>query len=108
MRRGEVWWVDFDPSVGGETQKTRPALVVSRTSHNTRLNRVQVIPLTSNTARVYSNEATVSVNGVLHKASADQIKTVSKLRVKNWFGRVSPADLIAVELAIKDQLALKP
>ena len=30
MRRGEVWWVDFDPSVGGETRKTRPALIVSK------------------------------------------------------------------------------
>ncbi len=39
-RRGEVWWVSFDPSVGGEIQKTRPAIVISNDSANAALNRV--------------------------------------------------------------------
>ena len=34
MKRGEIWWVTFDPSVGGETQKRRPAVIVSNDAAN--------------------------------------------------------------------------
>lgn len=53
MLRGEVWWVSFDPSLGGEIQKTRPAVIVSINASNRTLNRLQVVPVTSRTGRVY-------------------------------------------------------
>ena len=52
MRRGEVWWVDFDPARGGEIKKRRPAVIVSNDIANRFLNRVQVVPFTSNTDRL--------------------------------------------------------
>jgi len=108
MKRGEVWWVNFEPSVGGEIQKQRPAVIMSNDMSNKYLNRVQAVPLTSKIERLYPSEAYVMLNGKQHKAMADQLTTVSKVRLSNNMGRLSKADLQQVEQAIKVQLGLIP
>ena len=106
MKRGEVWWVEFDPSVGSEIRKTRPALIVSNDAANRNLARVVVVPLTSNTGRQYPGEAVVSVDGQSSKAMADQIMAADKARLKSQLGTVNRADMQAVEDAIRIQLGL--
>lgn len=106
MKRGEVWWVNFDPAVGGEVRKQRPAVIVSNDAANRHLNRVQVIPLTSQVAKVYPSEALVTFAGRRGKAMADQLTTVSKRRLTSCGGELDPAEMRNVEQAIKVQLGL--
>lgn len=106
MNRGEVWWVNFEPAMGGEIRKKRPALIISNDASNKYLNRVQVMPSTRNVDRFYPSEALVTLKGKPNKAMADQLTTVSKLRLINRIGMLSSTDMSKVERAIKMQLGL--
>ena len=106
MKRSEVWWVEFDPSIGSEIRKTRPAVIVSNDSANRNLLRVVVIPLSTNTSRVYPGETLVTLEGKQGKAMADQIMAADKLRLKTKIGALSKGDMQGVEQAILVHLGM--
>ncbi|MHB8544245.1 MAG: type II toxin-antitoxin system PemK/MazF family toxin [Leptospirales bacterium] len=106
MKRTEVWWVEFDPAVGSEIRKTRPAVIVSNDSANRNLARVVVVPITSKTDHLYPGEALVTVAEKQGKAMADQIMAADKSRLKNRMGALSKIDMLAVEDAILVHLGM--
>jgi len=106
-KRGEVWWVNFDPSVGGEIKKKRPAIIMSNDMANENMNRVQAVPLTSNTNKLYPVECVVTIKGKQSKALGDQITTISKMRLVSKFGKITNEDMASVERVVCLQLGIK-
>lgn len=81
MRRGDIYWVDMEPARGGEIRKTRPGIIISNDLAIARMNRIQIIPLSSSIARIFLGEAIIEVDGRKVKAIADQTRTVAKERL---------------------------
>ena len=98
--------MSFDPSIGGEVQKTRPAVVLSNDTANPLLKRVQVAPISSQVARLYPAEAAVTLNGATRKMMADQLTTACKRRLQRRLGTLSAEDVTAVARAVCLQLGI--
>jgi mRNA interferase MazF len=99
--------VDFEPAVGTEVRKTRPAVIVSNDASNAAMRRVQVVPVTSNVEKLYVFESPVTVRGKPGKAMADQVMTADKLRLKRRIGKVSAPEMLGIERALRIQLGLR-
>jgi mRNA interferase MazF len=105
-RRGDVYWVALDPTVGTEIRKTRPAVVVSNDSANAFGMRVVVVPVTSNIDSLFPGEALVRVGGKPGRLLGDQLRSIDKKRLRGRIGSLSGQDLRGVELALRITLDL--
>lgn len=106
-KRGEVWWINFDPSTGSESKKIRPAVIVSNDYSNRHVSRFQIIPTTSNISRVYPSDCIVTIQNQSSKAMANQLTTVDVSRVMKKIAVVSNFDMELIEQVIKVQLGLE-
>src|SRR6185503_18811004 len=100
-QRGEVWWVQLDPSLGSQTGseigKTRPCVVITSNIANTHRRTVVVIPLSSSPRASPPLLVPVSCAGRRAVAVVDQIRAVAKERLRERLGTLSLRDLAAVE-----------
>ncbi|MCL4849933.1 MAG: type II toxin-antitoxin system PemK/MazF family toxin [Bryobacteraceae bacterium] len=105
-RRGEVWWVRPDPTLGAEIAKTRPCLILSGNIFNKLRRTVVVIPLSSSPQSSAPLLVPVRCDGRDVVAVTDQIRAVSKQRLDQRLGELSPEDLKAVEGGVREVLEL--
>ena len=106
IRRGNVFWVNFDPSVGSEIKKLRPALVVSNNSANINSSRIIAAPITSKIKKVYLFEVLVQLPELQGKILLDQIKSFDKSRIKEKITSLDYETMMRVDEALKIALDL--
>ena len=90
VKRGEVYWVNLDPTVGSEIKKTHPARVVSPTDMNLKLPRVIVAPLTS-AGQAPGCQLEMRFKGKRARILLDQLRCVDKVRLVGKLGRTDAA-----------------
>jgi mRNA interferase MazF len=105
IRRGEVFLVNFDPTVGAEAKKTRPVLVVSNDINNAHSPIVSISPITSNVTKVYSFEVEIppGVGGLKtrSKVMVNQTRAVDKIRLIKKLGHLPEQIMEDVNRALK-------
>ena len=115
MRRGEIWLVDLDPIQGSEASKQRPAVIVSNNGANTTATRLRrgvltVVPVTSNTARVYPFQVLLPKGttglDVESKAQAEQVRSVDVSRIRHRLGYLPGPTLTLLDEALRIHLGL--
>ncbi|MCE5318266.1 MAG: type II toxin-antitoxin system PemK/MazF family toxin [Parachlamydia sp.] len=99
--RGDIYWVSLDPTLGAETKKTRPCLIVSNDIGNEYSDLVVVAPITSNINKVYRFEAKISIKGQAGKVMPQQVRAVDKTRLLQKIGKIAETEMLEVEEAIK-------
>lgn len=105
-KRGDVYWINFNPSVGNEIKNRRPALIISNDKENKKGYRYQVIPMTSNVKKLYAGEAIIDFMGGKSKIAICQLTTVSKERLGKRIGTLSKNQIEIVERVIIRHLDL--
>lgn len=112
MKRGEIYFANLSPAIGSEMDKRRPILIVSNDANNNASTTVTILPITSNTNRVYPFEVLLNPedSGLSKpsKVQAQQIRTISKQRILgDVVGCLNQELIDLVNDAIKLHLALE-
>lgn len=115
MRRGDIHWVDLDPARGAESNKRRPAVIISNDTANmtaARLGRgvVTVVPVTSSVERLYPFQVLLpaAATGLDRdsKAQAEQVRSIAVERVGDRLGVVPTGIMLDVDEALRLHLGL--
>lgn len=92
VKRYSIYWVDLNPVIGSEISKIRPAVVVSDDLMNTHLQTVVVCPLTTKLHPAWRSRIIIDCAGKPSEIAVDQIRTISKLRLKQELDQINPSE----------------
>jgi mRNA interferase MazF len=106
LKRGDVAWVNLDPTVGAEIRKRRPCVVVSLSVLNERRLTVVVVPLSTGSTPRPPLVVAVPSAGAGSNARIDQIRAVDKSRILDTAGKLNRADMELVEQGLRTVLGL--
>jgi mRNA interferase MazF len=115
MKRGEIYLVDYEPARGSEANKARPAVIVSNDGANAAVARtgqgvVTLVPLTSNTSRVYPFQVLLPAAecGLPKdsKVQCEQIRALAPERLLRTIGSVPRQRMAEIDAALRLHLAL--
>lgn len=110
MKRGEVYWANFDPTVGSEINKKRPCLIISNNITNHVSPLVTVLPLTTQKLnKIYRHEVLVTNQPLLKngKIKVNQIRTFDKQRIGSFIAELSDSIIAEVDNALLLHLSIK-
>lgn len=109
-KRGEVYYVNFDPTIGVEIKKTRPALIIQNNIGNMHSQATIVAAITSTDREVFPYEVSLKAGeGGLQKDSIvllNQIRTIDKKRLGKRIGTISSESIKKVDKAIEISIGL--
>jgi len=106
LRRGEVYWVNLDPTLGSETKKRRPGVIVSNNSQNKVGQRVIIAPMTSVVNKVYPFETLVEVRSKKSKIMLDQVRAIDCQRLGENLGKLTSHEIEQLNAILKQVLGL--
>ena len=106
LKRGEVAWVNLDPTIGAEIKKQRPCVIVSRTVLNERRLTVVVVPLSTSSTPRPPLVVSVPSAGSGSNARIDQLRAVDKSRIGASIGKLNRAEMEAIAEGLRMVLEL--
>ena len=106
LRRGAIYGVNLDPTIGSEVKKISPGVIVSNDAQNMIGRRVIIAPATSVLKKVYPFEVLVDIAGKKSKIMMDQIRTVDCLRLGEKIGKLTMEEIDELDRALKLVLSL--
>lgn len=105
-KRGDVYWVNLDPTLGSEIKKKRPCVIVSPNVANEVASRVIILPITSSIKNVYKFQVLITLNKKQGKILAEQVRTVDKMRLGDKIASLGDETIVLMEQALKVSLGL--
>lgn len=105
--RGEVWWVQLDPTVGSEIAKTRPCVVVTIDLVNARRRTVVIIPISSGPRPAPPLSIAVNCEGKAGVAVIDQVRAAAKERFVSRLGSLTPVEMAEIDDGLRRVLGLE-
>ena len=102
VKRYDIYFADLNPAKGSEIKKIRPVVIISQDEMNTYLETVVICPLTSKIHPLWKSRLQIRCVNKNAEIAVDQIRTISKQRLKNRIDRLSDAKAAQLRKLITD------